>query len=340
VDVIFPYLDGDDLKSVPEQRATRWVISFWDWPEERAQEYESPWRRIEDRVKPERQRLNERGEFVLRKPLPERWWQFGEKRPGLYHAIGRGHYFEQHPEDWNPEARPLEHILVAGRVGKYFNPSVVPNDVIFHEKCVVFAVTEPYAYAAIFNSSPVDAWVWKQSSRMKLDLNFSPSDAVETFPFLESPDVIRFDQLGRDYLQSRREVMTDPANPIGLTKLYNRFHSASDGDRRIEHLREQHREIDAAVMCAYGWEDIDLGHGYHEQPNLAENDRVRFTISDAARAEVLRRFTELNRRRYQEEVDRDLHRTSKNSVSGRKRAKAAAASLFDIGTSEMESVDD
>ncbi|MCK8786585.1 hypothetical protein M0638_19605 [Roseomonas sp. NAR14] len=338
-EVIFPYLDGDDLKSIPEQRATRWVISFWDWSDDRAQEYELPWQRIKDRVRPERQRLNERGEFVLRKPLPQRWWQFAEKRPGLYHAIGRGHHFEQHPDGWNPQSRPLEHILVAGRVGKYFNPSVVTNDVIFHEKCVVFAVTEAYAYAAIFNSSPVDAWVWKQSSRMKLDLNFSPSDAVETFPFLESADILRFDQLGREYLQSRHGVMTDPANPIGLTKLYNRFHNASDSDRRIERLREQHCEIDAAVMSAYGWDDIDLGHGYHELSNLAENDRVRFTISNAARAEVLRRFTELNRRRYQEEIDRGLHKAPKNSVSGRKRAKASAANLFDVGMSEPESVD-
>jgi predicted RecB family endonuclease len=317
-EVIFPYLDGDDLKSVPDQRPTRWVISFWDWPAERAQEYELPWQRIEDQVRPDRQRLNERGEFVLRKPLPERWWQFGEKRPGLYHAIGRGRHFEQHPEEWNSQTRPLENILVAGRVGKYFNPSVVQNDVIFHEKCVVFAVAEVYAYAAIFNSSPIDAWIWKQSSRMKLDLNFSPSDAVETFPSLESSDNVRFDQLGREYLNARHEVMTDPANPIGLTRLYNRFHNADDGDRRIERLREQHRELDAAVMRAYGWDDIDLGHGYHEQPNLAENDRVRFTISETARVEVLRRLSDLNRQRYEEEVTAGLHSGKTTGTGSRK----------------------
>ena len=71
-DVIFPYINGDDLNSDPEQKPSRWVINFWDWAEERAQDYALPWQRIEERVKPERQRLNERGEFVLRKPLPER----------------------------------------------------------------------------------------------------------------------------------------------------------------------------------------------------------------------------------------------------------------------------
>jgi hypothetical protein len=153
---------------------------------------------------------------------------------------------------------------------------------------------------------------------MKLDLNFSPSDAVETFPFLEAAEIARLDKLGREYLQARHDVMTDPANPIGLTKLYNRFHSAGDGDQRIERLRELHREIDAAVMRAYGWDDIDLGHGYHEQPNLAQNDSVRFTISDSARVEVLRRFAELNRQRYAEEVAQGLHDSKATGTATRK----------------------
>lgn len=65
--------------------------------------------------------------------------------------------------------------------------------------------------------------------------------------------------------------------------------------------RGMHREMAAAVMRAYGWDDLDLRHGYHEQPNLAKHDRIPFTISDAARAEVLRRFVELSRQRYEEQ---------------------------------------
>lgn len=315
-DTIFPYLDGDDLKSVPTQRPTRWVINFWDWSQERSRKYKLPWRHIEETVRDERQENN-------RKVYRDYWWQFAEKRPALYHAIGRGHHFEQHPEGWRADAKCPERVLVAGRVGKYFNPSVVENDVIFHEKCVVFAVDEIWAYAALFNSSPVDAWVWKHSSRMKLDLNFSPSDAVETFPFPTPEILASFDKQGREYLQARREVMTDATNPIGLTKLYNRFHNEEDVDARLVRLREMHREIDAAVMRAYGWDDLDLGHGYHEQPNLAENDRVRFTISDAARTEVLRRFAELNRQRYEEE--QAAAPTAKPRAS-KGRAKAVPAS--------------
>ena len=65
--------------------------------------------------------------------------------------------------------------------------------------------------------------------------------------------------------------------------------------------------MDAAVACAYGWGDLELEHDFHEVPYLPENDRVRFTISEAARVEVLRRLSALNRQRYKEEVARGLH---------------------------------
>ncbi|HYD85037.1 MAG TPA: hypothetical protein VEA63_13325, partial [Opitutus sp.] len=300
-DVIFPYLNGEDLNSHPEQRPSRWVISFWDWPEERAREYRKPWAWIEERVRPERQRRDDNGKYVLRKPLPDRWWHYGDKRPGLYHAIGRGACFMQHPKGWDVARAPHEEVLVAALVSKYFNPSLVQNDAIFNHKCAVFSTEKTAAMAALLNSSLAQAWVWQQSSRLGMGLNFSPSDAIETLPFPQPNVLASFGKQGREYLQARRKVMADAANPIGLTKLYNRFHDATEVDPRIVRLRDMHREIDAAVIRAYGWDDLDLGHGYHEQPNLAENDRVRFTISGAARAEVLRRFAELNRRRYEEE---------------------------------------
>jgi len=322
-DVVFPYMSGEDINQSPTHQPSRWVICFWDWPEEKARSYKKPWRWIEERVQPERQRRDDNGEYVLRKPLPQRWWQYGDKRPGLYHAVGRGGPFDQHPEGWDSTTKPHREVLISALVGKHFNPPVVPNEAIFNHKCIVFGGSHANALAALFNSSSVQAWVWKQSARLKLDLSFSPSDAVETFPFLAPEVLVSFDKQGRDYLQARRAVMTDAANPIGLTKLYNRFHDEEDGDERIVRLREMHRELDTTVMRAYGWDDLDLGHGYHEQANLAENDRIRFTISDAARAEVLRRFAELNRQRYEEE---QASAPAAKPRSSKGRAKAVPAS--------------
>ncbi|MES1937488.1 Eco57I restriction-modification methylase domain-containing protein [Salinisphaera hydrothermalis] len=315
-EVVFPFLSGEDINTKAGHLPSRWVINFWDWPEERAETYKAPWLWIEERVRPGRQRRDEHGNFVLRKPLPERWWQHADKRPGLYHAAGRGQHFAKHPKGWDATRAPLHTVLVSALVGKYFNPAVIPNDLIFNHKCIVFAVERANAIGALFNSSPVQAWVWKQSARLKLDLSFSPSDAVGTFPFPDDAILSPFEAMGADYMRSRREIMME--TDVGLTKLYNCFHDANESDPRIKRLREQHREIDAAVMRAYGWDDIDLGHGYHEQPNLAENDRMRFTISDAARAEVLHRFAELNRQRYEEEVAQGLHA---NKATGRASRK-------------------
>ncbi|MBZ3929105.1 Eco57I restriction-modification methylase domain-containing protein [Xanthomonas citri] len=325
-DVVFPYLSGENINQDPRHQPSRWVICFWDWPEEKARSYKKPWRWIEEQVQPERQRCNENGEYVLRKPLPQRWWQYGDKRPGLYHAVGRGKLFDQHPDGWDLEKKPHSEVLISALVGKYFNPPVVPNEAIFNHKCIVFGGANANALAALFNSSPIQAWVWKQSARLKLDLSFSPSDAVETLPFL-APDVLdSFEALGREYLRARCEVMTDAANPIGLTKLYNRFHTETERDPRIEGLRVLQREMDTAVAHAYGWDDLDLRHGFHEVPYLPENDRVRFTISEIARVEVLRRLSELNRQRYEEEVAQGLHgnTTPRTSTPKRRRTNADA----------------
>ena len=291
-DVIFPYVNGDDLNSDPRQRPSRWVVNFWDWPEERARKYKEPWAWIEKRVKPERQRRDEKGNFVLRRPLPERWWQYGDKRPALYHAIGRGHAFEQHPEGWRSDAKPLPEVLATSFVGKHFGPSVVPNNTVFSHACAVFAVSRPHAFAALLNSSIGQAWVWQQSSRHESRLRFAPSDAIETMPFPKELDALG--PFGEAYLKARRKVMGDEG--IGLTKLYNRFHADTERDPRIEGLRALQREVDAAVACAYGWDDLALEHDFHEVPYLPENDRVRFTISETARVEVLQRLSALNRR--------------------------------------------
>ena len=64
--------------------------------------------------------------------------------------------------------------------------------------------------------------------------------------------------------------------------------------------------MDLTVRDAYGWQDLDLGHGFHEVEYLPENDRVRFTISEAARAVVLERLLALNHQRRKAEEEAGL----------------------------------
>ena len=76
--------------------------------------------------------------------------------------------------------------------------------------------------------------------------------------------------------------------------------------------------MDAAVLGAYGWTDIVLGHDFHAVDFLPENDRVRFTISPQARREVLKRLLELNHRYHTEEEAVEEQKPKK----GGKRKKA------------------
>ena len=107
---------------------------------------------------------------------------------------------------------------------------------------------------------------------------------------------------------------------IGLTDIYNLFHArdlnpelvakvskkpadvARAGFDALLELRRQHAALDKAVRDAYGWTDLNLGHDFVEVETLPENDRVRYTISPAARKEVLKRLLSLNHERARHEL--------------------------------------
>ena len=109
----------------------------------------------------------------------------------------------------------------------------------------------------------------------------------------------------------------------GLTKTYNRFHNPDESAADIQRLRDLHVEMDRAVAAAYGWSDLELGHGFHET-----KQGVRFTLSESARREVLVRLLKLNQERYAEEVAQGLHDKkgkAKPPKSGRGRKPKASS---------------
>ena len=82
---------------------------------------------------------------------------------------------------------------------------------------------------------------------------------------------------------------------LGLTKLYNLVNDpglAPGQDEDVDRMRAIHVELDAAVAAAYGWDDLDLTHGFHEYRKM-----TRWTIPPATRVEVLDRLLEENHRR-------------------------------------------
>ena len=322
--VLFPYLNGEDLTSSPEQAPSRWVINFWDWEEALAQNHAQPFRQVTEQVQPVRQRRNEQGKFVLRRPLPERWWQYADKRPALYHALGRGDVFARHPKGWKAFP-PLQRVLVIARVSKHGTFSFVPNRYIMSEATCVFA-SEDAAVFGLLQSSVHQAWARKMSSTLETRLRYTPSSAFDTFP---RPAADRLDGL-RDCAERlhalRAAVMR--REDIGLTKLYNALHDAESRLPDVEALRAAHAELDRLAAAAYGWDDLDMDHAFRQVAYLPENDRTRHTIAETTRLEILRRLSALNRERYEAEQNAAAEATPRKTGTRRKKGSMEQGALW------------
>ncbi|MCX7584909.1 Eco57I restriction-modification methylase domain-containing protein [Phenylobacterium sp. 58.2.17] len=325
-DVLFPYLNGEDLNSDSEQRPSRWSINFWDWPESRAASYTLPYRHVLEHVKPDRFRRKENGQFVCAEPLREAWWLYEGRRTGLFHAIGRGRHFDRHPEGWDATRQPPKTIMVCSEVTKHLAFAMVPNTYVMSANLDVFS--GGLGLWLICQSSIHEVWARTYSSKLETRLKYSPGNAFETFPLprLSEPESIV--KLGEKFHEFRRLTMI--SNEIGLTRLYNRIHAPDDQDSQIEELRQLQIETDLAVMDAYGWTDLNLEHDFRDVPSLAGNDRLRFAISEPARLEVLRRLSELNRRRFNEEVAQGLHGSSLSNKRARNLKRSPTSSQVSL----------
>jgi hypothetical protein len=281
LNVLFPYLNGEDLNSRWDQSPSRWVINFRDWPLEMAMEYPDCYEIVNRLVRPEREKNN-------RKVRRERWWQFAERASELYATIKR-----------------LERVLVVSLVTHHVAMAFVPANFVFAHKLAVFSLPA-CAQLAVLQSNFHEPWARSYSSSLETRINYSPSDCFETFPFPPSIDAL--EPVGERYDALRRDIMADRRD--GLTVIYNRFHSPHEVSQDIANLRALHVEMDHAVAAAYGWTDLDLGHGFHQT-----KQGIRYTICEAARRVVLDRLLALNHERYAAEQ-------SAASAAPRPKAKA------------------
>jgi hypothetical protein len=274
-DVLFPYINGQDLNSSPNCSASRWVINFHNWSLETAKTYPDPYAQVLRLVKPERDKNK-------RKVRRERWWQYAERALALYERIA-----------------DFERVIVIAQSSSTQKPAFVSTGQIFDQKIVVFASGNPGMFALI--SSNIQYW-WteREGSKLTTDLVYTPSDVFETLPLPEVTEVIR--ELGGRLDTFRRELML--SRRAGLTATYNLVHDERCTDTDIAELREIHRAIDEAVVRAYGWGDLagSLEHGFHDT-----RQGPRYTIGPVARQEILDRLLELNHERYAAEVKAGLH---------------------------------
>jgi len=307
-DVIHPYLSGEDLTTNADQAPSRWVINFYDWPGWRsatgswknltdeqskamlaagvvtkdypgpvASDYPDCFRIVDETVRPERAKIAHAG---TRAKGTKFFWR--------YDALGKDLY---------SQLKSLNFAFACPVVTKFLNFVRVPSDIVFaHKVCAL--PTNDFTVFTVAQSSIHEVWAREYCGTLETRLNYSPTDAFVTMPLpLLNTNL---PGLGLRYHEFRRQLMQ--ARQEGLTKTYNRFHGQSEKPEDIAQLRALHVEMDQAVAAAYGWSDLDLGHGFH-----ATKQGERYTISEPARRTVLDRLLALNHQRHAEEVAAGLH---------------------------------
>ncbi|GAA4759385.1 type IIL restriction-modification enzyme MmeI [Gordonia alkaliphila] len=232
--VLFPYLNGEDLNSRPDSSASRWVIDFTGHDGTSAARFRLPFDRVDEVVSYERKNLGAQ--------LREKFWLYERPRAAMRKAIAG-----------------LSEVLVIACTSKSVMPVRVSTGQVFSNALDVFA-TMNYGDQAVLSSSLHQLWAITYGSTLETRIRYTPSDVFETFP--RPVATARLAEIGRALDEERREIMV--SRDLGLTNIYNLVNSPDvSGDADIDRLRQVHVEVDEAVMAAFGWTDLNFQHGFH-----------------------------------------------------------------------------
>ena len=291
--IIKPYITGQELVSMPVVEPVRICVDFQDLDEtEIRNRYPEFWRIVRERAFAV---LGEEADQV-------HWWKHRRSAFHLYHRISE---------------LGVTQVVIKAQTSKAWAFVQCPAFWLFDQSVIVFVHRDAGNFA-VLQSAVHEVWVERYSSTHETRVRYSPSDVFENFPLSSMEGELL--TTGSRYSDYRCQLML--ARQEGLTKIYNRFHDASESSQDIEDLRTLHVWMDQAVAAAYTWTDLDLEHGFHET-----KQGIRFTISEPARRTVLDRLFELNHQRYEEEVKAGLHdKKKKNDSQGKRGSKSKKAS--------------
>jgi hypothetical protein len=286
------------------------------------------------------------------------WWKFWNARSELRAAV-----------------QDVERVLAVSRV-RATGFAFLPANIVYSEQLVVFPLST-FASFAVLQSQVHELWA-RFFSGTALDLiRYTPTDCFETFPFpVGFKTNAALEATGREYYEFRATLMQDLW--LGLTEIYNHFHSPDDealarlealyrkraatsdwrtaegvpADRSplqvyatpatalagVQHLRELHAAMDAAVLTAYGWADLlprcqcEFLLDYEDEDDGESTGRQRkkpwrYRWPDDVRDEVLARLLKLNAERAEQERLAGQAAAAKPATKRRRKPKVAAAKL-------------
>lgn len=348
-EVIFPAINGAEITTDPRQSPGRWIINFFDWPLEKASKYTLAFERVSTTVRLTRASQNDRG-------AKEKWWLHLRSRMEMYSKIrgrdgcfvtaqtGKHHAFSRLPTNW--VILQTAYVFTSDSWADF---SIVQSSI--HYLWVLKysgALKQDLRYlpSQCFVNFPFPAGQWQQPNPdlaaigeryheyrrdLMLRLWLGLTDIYNLF---HAPDLdARLDKLFHKRAKTgdwhRAENVPPEHRALAGSLSPEQAHAA------ILELRDLHRQLDQAVLIAYAWHEqgpdgpaIDLAHDFQQVETLPENDRTRYTITPAARKELLTRLLKLNHHRAAEEHNATL--AEKSSAKSRKLPKQRTPTEDDL----------
>lgn len=256
-DVVRPWANGMDITRRPSDT---WIIDFGiDMPVSEAALYEAPFAYVEEHVKPTR-------EHVRRKNHREKWWIYGESRPGLRKKLD-----------------DLERFIATSMVAKHRFFVWLPKIQIPENLCVVIARDDDTTFGILSGKHHV-LWGLRLGTSLEDRPRYTPSTTFETFPFPKGMEPNRpASELEKnpkaqkiaEAARKLNELRENWLNPAGSVKIVpevvegypDRIIPADKAAEKIlakrtltnlynenpTWLKNAHKELDDAVAEAYGW---------------------------------------------------------------------------------------
>jgi hypothetical protein len=273
---IRPYLSGRDFTTRPRGI---WVVDFFGLTaEEVRSRFPAAFQHLLTRAKPEREQ--NRNEAFQRL-----WWVIGHPR-----------------QQFRQAAAGLPRYIVTVETAKHRLFAFVP-EVIAPDSTLVTVCSADALHLGVLSSQVHVDWVLATGGTLEDRPRYNKTLCFETFPFpeLEATSAARISQLAEE-LDAFRKARQAAQESVTLTGMYNvldklrREEPLNAKDKALHEqalvgvLRTLHDELDAAVLEAYGWQDLGPVPWTNEEARQAWTERL------------LERLVDLNTRRASEEA--------------------------------------
>jgi hypothetical protein len=234
-EVVHPYLIGAEMLTCGAPQ--RWVIDFQKMSINDAQAFEAPFRHVQNVVLPHitgyanREREKTGRDVGQDQTWLRTWWQHFRCRKEMVDAVGK-----------------LPQLLACCEVTKrpiycFINPDIRPDHTL-----EAFVLADDYSFG-IMQSGTHWLWFITKCSKLKSDFRYTPESVFETFPWPQSPTVVKIDAVAEAGREVRR-VRADALAKIrgGLRAVYRTLELPGKNP-----LKDAHAALDAAVLAAYGF---------------------------------------------------------------------------------------